>query len=398
MHEYYSNQEELLTHGSFKSLKDLESYDLERQSLFTDKLFLPPRMFRDAKLIEFGPDSGENSLVFARWGASCKLIEPNPKAHSVIKNYFNKYKLSDKLDKLVLSDLLSYSKYLKPSEKFDIIDAEGFIYTIRPESLWIDIFNRILNDNGFVIIYYCEAFGSFMELSLKVIHTRICELTGMGDLEAAQKLYAAKWKSIPHKRSMKSWLMDILKNPYVRLHYFFEPQSLCKKMSEAGFYLYSSWPYYKDGLNVHWYKKKLDSGEQLRLQDDFIARSRISHMFGRKNFIVDLDTTLEKDLFNLLGLIDGLIDNFDKDKAMQCVEYLSILEKFINSNKILVDPKETIDTVQTIQSIQHIFQLLVEGKVNDVIEFCNKDKPFINSWGIPSHFAVFKKNPAVNLG
>jgi len=129
----------------------------------------------------------------------------------------------------------------------------------------------------------------------------------------------------------------------------------------------------------------------LRLQNDFIARSRISHMFGRKNFIVDLDTKLEKDLFNLLGLMDGLIDNFDKDKAMQCVEYLSALEKFINSNKILVDPKESVDTVQTIRSIQHIFQLLVEGKANDVIEFCNKDKPFISSWGMPSHFAVFRK-------
>ena len=402
MYEYYRKQSILPTHGSFKSISDLNAYELERRDLFMDKLFLPPRLFQGSRLIEFGPDAGENSLVFARWGASCKLIEPNSKAHSVIKEYFKQFKLEHKLIGLECSDIKTFSESM-PSENirsdtalryqkgFDFIDAEGFIYTVKPESLWIDLFARIIKDDGFMILFYCETFGNFMELMLKVIHSRVCKLTGMNAIDAARKLFTAKWNSIPHKRPMESWVMDVLENPFVRLHYFLELQSLCKQMHDAGFYLYSSWPPYKDGLNVHWFKKTLKAEEQLRLQTEFIARSRLSHMFGRKHFLLHYDPALEETISSLLTLTDSLIDNFDNNRAMQCEEYLSKLTKTINSNEVLSEEQGTTKTLQTIRSMQHILHLLAASAVDDVITFCNNDQAFIQSWGMPSHFAVFRK-------
>lgn len=391
LYEYYCQQEVLPTYGGFQSRSDLEAHEWHRRSLFTEKLFLPPRLFQNARLIEFGPDAGENSLVFALWGATCTLIEPNPKAHPLIRGYFKRFELSHRLVGLKNSDLKAFSEQPIPSEKFDFIDAEGFIYTVKPESVWIDLFARLLSDDGFVILFDVEAFGSFMELLLKVIYARVRQLTGMSALEAAQKLFTAKWNSIPHKRSMESWIMDVLGNPFVRLRYFFEPQSLCKQMYDAGFYLYSSWPPCKDVLSVHWFKKTLMAEEELRLQNEFIARSRLSHLFGRKHFLLRLDPALEQSLWRLLTLTDSLIDQFDAGCAAQCVEYLSALVKLINSDAVMAEAQDTRDTLQAIRSVQHIFRLLTRGAIAELIAFCNNDQAFTKTWGMPALFTVFGK-------
>tara|TARA_Y100000031_G_scaffold154738_1_gene203331 strand:- start:896 stop:2125 length:1230 start_codon:yes stop_codon:yes gene_type:complete len=395
LYEYYLEQEVLPNYGSFKSSSDLDSYEQHRLNLFTGKLYLPKRLFQKAQLIEFGPSSGENSLAFARWGADCTLIEPNPKAHSSIRDYFKKFELSHKLVALKDVDLKSFSESSAPSKKFDFIDAEGFIYTVRPESLWIDLFARLVNDEGFVIIDYYETFGSFMELFLKVIYARVRQLTGLPAMEVTKNLFNEKWNSIPHGRPMEAWNMDVLENPFVRLRYFFEPQWLCKQMFEKDLHLYSSWPPYKDSLNQHWVKKTFKVDKHLHLQNEFISQSRLSHLFGRKHFLVNPDPVLEKDLKTLLKLNDSLIDNFEADKAAQCIKYFSTIAEVINSNKTVSEPQDKSDTLDTIKSIQHIFRLLAAGDATDIIKFCNSDQSFIKSWGMPSHFAIFRKENLV---
>ncbi len=391
LYEYYIEQKVLPNHGGFQSFSDLGTYERNRRDLFIEKLHLPLRLFQNARLIEFGPSSGENSLVFARWGADCTLIEPNPKAHSSIRNYFKRFELLHKLAALKVSDLKDFSERSIPLKKFDFIDAEGFIYTVRPESLWIDLFANLVDDDGFIIIDYYEIFGSFIELLLKVIYTRVRQLTDLDAMEATRKLFNSKWNSISHVRSMEAWNMDVLENPFVRLRYFFEPQWLCKQMFERGLYLYSSWPLYRDGLNLHWVKKILKTEQQLSLQNEFIAQSRLSHLFGRKHFLSNPEPALERTIMSLLNLNDGLIDNFEEDKAKQCIEYLSIITKFINSDRTVSEAKDKTNTLNTIQSIQHIFRLLALGNVSDIIKFSNNDQSFIKNWGMPSQFAVFRK-------
>ena len=75
-------------------------------TILTEKLFLPRRLFSNARLIEFGPDAGENSLVFALWGASCTLVEPNLKARPIIRGYFQQFGLSHGLVSLEAKELL----------------------------------------------------------------------------------------------------------------------------------------------------------------------------------------------------------------------------------------------------------------------------------------------------
>jgi hypothetical protein len=391
MYQYYREQAVLPTHGRFESESDLDTHEAHRRVLFTEKLFLPPRLFRDARLIEFGPDAGENSLVFARWGASCTLVEPNPKAHPVIEDYFKKFGLSRELAGLECCDIKEYAKRPGPTAKFDFIDAEGFIYTVKPDSLWIDLFSRITEGDGFVVLFYCDPFGNFFELFTKVIHARVRELTGMSPLAAATKLFLTKWNSIPHKRSMESWVMDVMENPFVRLQYFLEPQALCSQMLDAGFDLYSAWPPYKDGLSIDWFKRTPTPADQLRAEYEFIACSRLSHLFGRKHFVPRPDPALEQRLSDLLALMDGLIDRFEPDAATQCVAHLDEIANVLGSESVLAEERDTAAALKAVKSTQNILQLLMSNALDDLVTFCNTDRGFIETWGMPSHFAVFQK-------
>lgn len=392
LYEYYRQQQVLPTYGGFQSREDLAAHERHRRRLFTDKLCLPPRLFRGARLLEFGPDAGENSLVFALWGADCTLAEPNHKAHPVIREYFRRFELRDRLSALESADVASFPDPGSEADRYDIIDAEGFIYAIKPESLWIDKLGRLARNDAFIVLFYCEAYGGFIELTLKAVQARMRQLTRLDAIESARRLFQVKWDSIPHKRKIESWVMDVLENPFVRLRYFLEPQALCRLMGEAGFSLYSSWPPYRDALDVHWFKAVRPLEEQMHRHQAFIARNRLAHMFGRKHYLSHLSGELEGQLWQLLAVVDGLIDRFDAERATQCSRSLSELTSVLKSDHLVSDAQDRQTSIQTLECFRRLFGLLADGSVSELVSFCNQDQAFISAWGMPSHFAVFRKN------
>ena len=391
LYGYYRQQNVLPTVGHFQGEADLVAHEEHRRRLFTDKLKLPPQLFRGARLLEFGPDAGENSLVFALWGADCTLAEPHEKAHATIRNYFARFQQDARLQQLRPEDVLQFPLPATEAERFDVVDAEGFIYTILPTRLWLDKCAQLTRTGGFLVIFYCEAYGSFMELMLKVVHARYRDLTGLAPQPAAEKLFQTKWDSIPHKRRMESWTMDVLVNPFVRLKYFLEPRTMCDAADAAGWSLYSSWPHYADTLDVHWFKRTLPTETLARLRADYVERSRLSHLFGRKHFLARTEPGLESALGELLTLTDGLIDCYDATAADRSVQHLARLETLLQSDAVLADAADREASLQTVRSYQRLFPILSAGNADAIAEFCNTDAGFIRSWGMPSHFAVFQK-------
>ncbi|MEN6586045.1 MAG: methyltransferase domain-containing protein [Sulfuricella sp.] len=392
MYEYYLQQSVFPTHGGFDNEEDLARHEQHRRELFTDKLQLPARLFKDASLLEFGPDTAENTLVFARWGANCKLVEPNSKTHPVIREYFQRFGMGDKLTGLSGLDVRGYAEKPAWDNKFDFVVAEGFIYTVRPESLWVELFSRIVERDGFAVLFYMEPFGSFFELMLKVVHSRYKQLSGKRPVAAAEELYQAKWDSIPHRRTLESFTMDVLENPFVRLPYFLEPRSLCRQMVEAGFSLYSSWPVYSDALAVRWFKKTLSVSERVAETENFIAQSRLSHMFGYKLFLTGPVEGLENDLMELLQLADGLIDRFEDANAQRLSRALERVEELLRSPKVIADQGNIESALAAMDALRKLLALLEKGQTDAISAFCNNDPVFIRTWGMPSHFAVFRKD------
>jgi len=324
---YYQQKGILPTHARFNCRKDLDRYQASRSRFFTDKLHLPLQMFKEMRIVEFGSDTGENSLVFADWGARITVVEPNPLSWPHLLDYFKKFNLSSRLESL---EKVSLERF-KAREKFSFIDAEGFVYTIKPDSAWINVFDNLLADDGFFLISYYEAFGTLLELILKLIYSKAKNLTTMSSKDIAWELFQAKWNSIPHTRSFDSWFMDVMDNPFVRLKYFFKADTLCRRLAKAGFYLYSSWPNYTDLLNVCWHKKEISPAESISRNLDFIARSSLSFAFGKKLFISskghDAVERVNKLLMASIVLVDKSIARFDTASIRKCSNYLKVCSK-----------------------------------------------------------------------
>ena len=162
-------------------------------------------------------------------------------------------------------------------------------------------------------------------------------------------------------------------------------------MYENGFSLYSSWPSYKDNLNIQWIKKSISKEENLRRMSENIKKSRIGYMFGRKHFLVKEEDSLEEDLYDLVQSTDNLIGNFNEEDAGKCINNLQKIKEIVSSQYVLSDKGDAEETVRMISSIQTILKLLISGKTDEVIEFCNKDESFIKNWGMPLHVSVFQK-------
>jgi Methyltransferase domain len=389
---YYEREKTLPTFAQFSTHEELEQYENQRKNVFTEKLRLPTRIFQGSRLLEFGPDSGENSLVFAKWGASLTLVEPNLDAHSRILSYFEKFNLVKNLDSLIQEELAKF----RSSQKFQLIDAEGFIYTVRPEESWLELFRKLLDEDGFAVISYYEADGGFLELVLKLIHVRAKFFTGLEAEKNAWQLFQAKWNSIPHTRSFKSWVMDVLENPFVRYQYFFDATSLCVKLFQYGYSLYSSWPNYIDYLNIYWHKKKLSEEEKLKKNLNFIARSRLSFLLGKKLFLTSQSAKEIQEINNkitdLIGLVDRLIDRFEIEEMNRAIAIVEDIAAVLQGDLAIADSdNDKKEAIQSIETIQRIFCLLAANDIHGLTEFCNSDVAFIRDWGIPCHFVVFQK-------
>lgn len=144
LYDYYLTQTIRPTHADFSSDTQLSKYAELRKNVFS-RLTFPSALFSGKRVLEFGPDTGENSLVFAQWGARITLVEPNEEAHSYIRRYFSKFQLIGNLNDVIAASLLEFST----PRKFDIVDAEGFIYTIQPTSAWVKKTAEFLEPGGF---------------------------------------------------------------------------------------------------------------------------------------------------------------------------------------------------------------------------------------------------------
>jgi len=388
---YYERQDVLPTFGNFKSSTELEAYASQRRELFSDKLVLSPRLFRDADVLEFGPDSGENALVFAGWGANMTLAEPNRHAHPKIEAYFAHFGLTQRLRELALADVEGFSS----NRRFDIIDAEGFIYTVQPSEKWLDIFHRLLNPDGYAVVSYYERYGGFFELALKAIHAAGKALSGRAALDTAKMLFEAKWDSIPHTRSFESWLMDVLENPFVRYRYFLDAAALCTAAHGQGFDIHSAWPAYRDSLDIYWHKKVLSGDDKLHRATRHLDRSRLSFLGGRKLYLVgkaDAVQAISGSIEALVRGVDAMIDDPFGEYLPRVVEGLAALRETVRTSGILADDAADIEAmIATLDSFHRIFGAIERRDASAVAALTQSDPAFINTWGQPAHFLVIRK-------
>jgi SAM-dependent methyltransferase len=385
---YYSRQELLPTFGDFKTQAELDRQGRYRRDLFEEKLHLPVALFRNARVVEFGPDSGENALVCAQWGASLSLVEPNPKAVERIRAYFGHFGLESHLEGLYATDLASFGRDHADQAPFDFVIAEGFLHAVRPDRLWIDLFKRILAPHGHAIVFTHDPAGMFTDLLLKAIHARVRQRAGLDANAAAHKVFQGKWDAIPHIRPMEAWVMDQLENPFIRLGSCHDPVELGRTLAAGGLRTTSAWPPLTHTLEVYWHKRVPTEAERLDDQERFYRHHRLSYLFGRSLYCREpaSDALVGK----ILETLDGLIDEFRPDAALRLQADLAALRAHLEREAAPLRAEDLTAALAFLASTRAVLALLGEGDVERIAAFCNHDAAFIAQWGVPVHFRVLR--------
>ncbi len=385
LHDYYMQQGFVPTFADFRSDSELAAYSAMRASVMRDRLRLPPRIFNGADVLEFGPDTGENALVFAEWGAQLTLVEPNEAAHGYIRDYFERFGRSPALKALHAEELLAY----RDPARYDFIIAEGFMYAIKPTRAWLDAFRRLLRDDGMFIISFYERHGAMYELALKALHAMHRRRTGLDAQAAAHQLYDDKWDSIPHTRPFSSWVMDVLEQPFVRRAYFIDAAEFVTESLAAGFDMYSAHPRYDDVLGVDWHKRVVPSEVRAERSRVHIAKSVLSFLTGRTLYIGERERAREVTALadRLTAAIDSLVDADDAVAIRTAAGSLEGLAEFTKASWVTGEAADRTLAAETFASFAAAFRLAAEPG-EGLIRHTSTDPRFIAEWGIPNHFAV----------
>src|SRR5262249_29343314 len=113
---------------------------------------------------------------------------------------------------------------------------------------------------------------------------------------------------------------------------------------------------------------------------------------GRRHFVVDDPTPVEDQLSQLLADMDSLIDGFDAAVAARCDQALAETARTLSSAAVLSAAPDRERSLATVAMLRSLLERLAGDSAEDIRTFANADRAFVESWGMPSHFAVFRRD------
>ena len=389
LYDYYGTQPMAPTFANLRDEASLASYESMRDVVLSKRLGIPRAFFRGAEVLEYGPDTGENAVVFARWGSRMTLVEPAVKSHPQIRAYFERFAPQGSLTAVHGEDVLAYA----PSQRFDMVVAEGFIYTVQPATAWLARFASALRPGGLALISYYERWGFLFELSLRV---PFAALTRRGDKrpDAAEHLYRPKWDRVPHTRAFESWAMDVLENPFVRSQYALGAEQLLRDAEANGLELHASWPSYGDGLHSAWAKSPWNASAESARSSAHIVRSVLSFVLGRKAYLAD-----DEQARRIAALVDravadtdALVDADDAARSLRLAATLRELAAQARAARVLVEDRAGFEAaVRAFDSWAAVHEALGEGRTDAAVERLRGDDALLDTWGLPAHLLVLRR-------
>jgi hypothetical protein len=390
LYEYYERQEIAPTFADLRDDDEISAYAARRRALLEERLAIPTCLLRGAEILEYGPDTGENAVSFARFGARMTLVEPALAAHAQIRSYFDRYAPPGALRDVVAADVLSF----EPERgHYDLVVAEGFIYTVQPSGRWLDIFARALVPGGLALLTYYERCASLFELLLKVPFAALRRRERAERVAVAERLYRPKWDSIPHTRAFASWVMDVLDNPFVRLRYFIDAAELVRDAAARGFGIHAAWPAYTDSLQNGWAKRAPVSGETVARTLEQLERSVLTYCFGTKAYLVERAEAapIAALLDAALCRTDALIDAEDPAAYAALAATLRALAAASRAARTIVDASTAAaSAIAALEGWAVVFDLFAADDVDGAVALLRADPVLVATWGTPTHITVLR--------
>lgn len=233
--------------------KSFKLHERKRRNLLVHHLKLPFQAFKGARVLEFGPGSGENAVVLARQGARLSFVEPLDYLIAELKGKFAERGVPDAIDAVHHEVLEKF----ETSERYDVVFGEGFVHFLDDPVSGVRRMSSYVADEGFLVISVVHPVGTFIEFIKKVYLEMAAAALGRESAEAryelARMLFEGPFKAINHSRGFESWSKDCVLNPLYRPRHFLDLPEILAGLPE-NFALYSAWPNYASADDLIWHK------------------------------------------------------------------------------------------------------------------------------------------------
>ncbi|MBT89692.1 MAG: hypothetical protein CMN79_04295 [Spirochaetales bacterium] len=196
-----------------QDISDFNRHLSRREKLFRT-LGLPHMLFSGKSVLEVGPGSGHNSLVFFEWGANVDFVEPNPKGQEGICELLDKYDVVKEQWNLFRCRIEEFNT----EKKYDVILAEGFIPILYNRSEVISKIVDLVKPGGIVVVTCMDDLSFFFEVLKRTIGHRLLQKKKIESFEKRVEILCNAFSS--HLKSLKSssrlledWVTDIFLTP-----------------------------------------------------------------------------------------------------------------------------------------------------------------------------------------
>lgn len=349
--------------------KDFFKHLKLRVNLIENHLKIPLSLLNEKNVLEFGPNRGENSMLYAIYGAKLYFVEPIKESCIELKKKYEKFKLINSIKRIQNSSLEKF----KSKTKFDFVIAEGFLNTLDNREKYLIKLFKTVKKEGLVLINYDDYYGSFNELLKSAILKKIClqkkiKLDSNDSLKISKKLFYQDFKKLRNTRPFKAYWLDQLSCEFAQD--VWKLKNILNIAKKNNFYYYSSSPSWQTSNNLTWYK------------DINLNRVKNSNKSILNEWFNNFDYFLTGNNNNQF--------NFDKKKLIRQLDQLTLrLIKFLKQNNKIIFSEFNIKNNPYFKD------------VNLIIKFLNSDKEKLNykklknfrlSTGTNLHYLCLKKN------
>lgn len=352
-----------------KGEKEFNLYEKYMENIFTYRLNFPPKMFENAKLLEFGFGTGEKSLFFLRWGAKCTFVDNNNIACQRAEKLFQLFAPDKSKYKVVNKSIFNF----KSSEKYDIVISSGVIHHTEDIERAFDVKSQYTKNGGFLLLGISNCAGFFQRNLQRAILYHLSE-SEEDIVTYANELFSEHLDRCEKfgRRSRNQAIYDLYVNPKYNLPFMSDVLNWFYKNKIR---LYSSWPpvipaiigdpdnrepleyvKFKNILSIPeiiWLTHTEDDINQLNNIEKIVADS--IHLFKNMvNSMRDITPNTSIDFDRLKEMIDLLIT-----KRLRIDLYKPHIKKL---QQLLKETKQIIDCLQN-NSIENLKKCIKNTKV-----------------------------------
>lgn len=367
-------------------------HEKKRKNLLGFYLKLPMTFWGNLNVLEFGPGSGENATVAAKYGAKFTFVEPLPYLIDKLQGKFKQLGLQDSIETIHNNTLENF----ETNERYPLVMAEGFVQFLDAPGASIRKMMTYVAPEGFLVISVVHPSGTFIEFVKKVLLMRMIALedakTHAEESACAAALFLEDFEKINHSRGFESWIRDTVLNPVYRNSTFIGLDE-CMRELPNDCYLYSSWPNYINSDDLVWHKT-VKNKERIRADtlDSYYARfpSYIDSIPRSQKdtelFSPDSGRRIAELLSASLAKMDAAIIDHRDEALHNTVHSLEKLRTFLMSQP--AGEKPTLILNETIE----LFKEVLGSRNREAFASAYKRRTLLRQcWGSPGHYMVFQK-------